>query len=71
MEIGAIATSNNKFSSFCKKKGHLESECRKKKAKTSGGDSKPSNPNKDEACSYCHKKGASSRSASASTDGPL
>eukprot|EP00969_Alexandrium_andersonii_P355475 15444481-Alexandrium_andersonii.AAC.1 len=49
----------------------MESECRKKKAKTSGGDSKPSNCNKDKTCSYCYKRGASRRSASASTDGPL
>eukprot|EP00969_Alexandrium_andersonii_P365479 15466333-Alexandrium_andersonii.AAC.1 len=57
MEIGANATSNNKFCHFCKKKDHLESECRKKKGKTSGGDSTPSNPNKDKTCGFCHKKG--------------
>eukprot|EP00969_Alexandrium_andersonii_P055726 2456384-Alexandrium_andersonii.AAC.1 len=60
MEIGATAASNSKFCNFSKKKGRLESECRKKEGKTSGGDSKPSNPNKDKTCSYCHKKGASS-----------
>eukprot|EP00969_Alexandrium_andersonii_P082026 3615716-Alexandrium_andersonii.AAC.1 len=58
MEIGAIATSNNNtFCNFGKTKGHLESECRKKKAKTSGADSEPPNPNEDKTCSFCHKKG--------------
>eukprot|EP00969_Alexandrium_andersonii_P287350 12703570-Alexandrium_andersonii.AAC.1 len=59
IEIGAVTTpNNNKFCNFCKKKGHLDSECCKKKAKTSGAGSKPPNPNKGKTCSYCHKKGA-------------
>eukprot|EP00969_Alexandrium_andersonii_P023245 1015881-Alexandrium_andersonii.AAC.1 len=62
MEIRAIATSNNKFRNFCKNEGRLESECCKKKGGTSDGDSKPPDHNKDKGRSYCHKKGASSRS---------
>eukprot|EP00969_Alexandrium_andersonii_P190326 8408157-Alexandrium_andersonii.AAC.1 len=59
MEVGAISKSGNKFCNFCQKKGRLESECRRRGAKTPGGasDSKPSNPTRDKTCTCCHKKG--------------